>query len=169
MTVKITGVRKLDKKLQRLKTKSRKKIIRAGARAGLGVAAKEMKGDVPPRFKAARKAMGFTLRKEKGNGPKQTVGKVGVGVGKKRAKLQADAAKEQATRSGGGVGISGFNFHWWILGTGERTTKAGKSTGRMKAQLPNFAAMSVSKSRGKISRKVEENVRKGLKREAAKA
>jgi hypothetical protein len=88
---------------------------------------KAVKARVPLDMKDAKKTMGMTVNAK---GGKQTA-KVGAAVGR------GAKAQSKSSRTRPGVGIGGRNIHWFILGTAQRATKAGKNTGAMPSQMPD--------------------------------
>lgn len=153
----ITGLEEIHAAMGNLTGKPVERVMTAALRAGLNVVNKQMKADLSPTVKDARKAV-----KTKVKGGRKPVAKVGFGVGRKKKKTQT--LKVQKKRSGG-VGIGPQNVHWWVAGTKERRTgftKSGKlsvaarrghvlhSTGRMPAMQPGLARMAYAKTAGKI-------------------
>lgn len=131
----LTGVKELDEKLEQLKLGVANKIARPALTKAARHLLKSAKAKVPPDMKAAKRALGLVVDTKGGKSRNQQRAKVGAGVGK--------ANKFEAKRSGknsGGVGISGKNIHWFVLGTGERKTKSGKSSGSMPPQMPKLMA-----------------------------
>jgi hypothetical protein len=135
----LTGLKELDAKLRNLANRELRKIARAGIKAGLREMAKGIRREIPAQYKDAKKAIGVNARKARvGDAKGQYQAKVGAGVGKK--------AKAPAERSGSGVGLSAANIHWAILGTGERHTQTGASTGAMPAILGGIVQRGVATS-----------------------
>ncbi len=119
----LTGVKQLDRHLKNLERKTGNRIARGALSKGAQIGSKAVKKEIPSRQKSARKAIGWTVKKNK---QKVTEAKFGT-VGKRSASLK------RGKKHSGGVGISKRNIHWLILGTGERTQKkTGKSVGKMK-------------------------------------
>lgn len=139
----LTGHKELDRMLRKLADKTAKKAAAGGVRASLTPVAQAMRKGVtasgaPADVKrAARKTIKAKVKKSRG-----FVGsaKVGFGVGKQRE------AKRSGKRTGG-VGISGANVHWFVLGTGQRQTASGRSTGSIDPALSGIAADAVQASR----------------------
>lgn len=126
----ITGDKELDAKLESLKVGAANKIARPAMMKAARLLLKKIKADVPANYKNLKRAMGMAVDQKGGRFKDEQRAKVGAAVGK--------ASKSEVKRSGrnkGGVGISGSNIHWLLLGTGPRTTKAGKSTGQMPKSL----------------------------------
>jgi hypothetical protein len=129
----LTGQDDIDKQLSKLKIGVANKVARPALTKAARHLLKATKAKVPPDKKPMKRAMGMAVDTKGGRNRNQQRAKVGAGVGK--------ASKAEATRSGkntGGVGIGGPNIHWAVLGTEDRTTKAGKSTGAMPPIMPNL-------------------------------
>ena len=163
----ITGDKAIDRRLANLSTRGSQRAITAGILAGMTPIAKAMRAAINATSASSelkregRKAVGKRFKKAKGGAKKGTrEAKVGFGVGKKR--------KKAADRAGGGVGISAANIQWPVLGTEERATKAGGSTGRMPAVFEGvtesaFAASkeaSMAAARAKISQVIMREAKK---------
>ena len=154
----LTGDKALDRKLKFLERKAANRAARAGLGKGARLAAKKIKAEVPSSLKSVRRAIGHSVKKGKGG---ITTAKAGAAVGK------ASKAKAPKRSSGGGVGISRANIHWWILGTGDRTQKTtGRATGKMPAHGVVKAA--VAKSMSSIKSAIREGVKSSLMRAAKK-
>ena len=161
MAESITGDRELDRKLGRLRQRVQTKLKKAAVRSALGVAAKEIKKNVPSRFKNVRRSIGWRLGKDK---QYVLAAKVGWRIGK-TARKAIDKGNRTSKK---GVGIGARNFHWWILGTGERVTESGKRTGSMPAQDGDIIRGSWSSAQPKVVTKLAESLKRGIEREAAK-
>jgi hypothetical protein len=118
--LKSTGFAELDSKLRFMATTAANRIVGTATRAGLRVAEKFIRDQIPSTIKTAiiakDKGIGSTTKKKSSNG---TSGKVGVGVGgtqKKAGSVQIDRGKRK------GVGVSARNLHWFAMGTAERFT-----------------------------------------------
>ena len=157
----LKGEKALRRKLKALDQKIAARIALQGTRKQMQALAKQMKQDIPGRFKEARKGIGWKATKGRAatrrNGFQAAIAKAGVGVGiKKGRRLNAifrkiKAQDDKAARGGRpGIGMGKFNFHWWIKGTKSRFTKGGKATGNTGARMPGFAAKSARKARGKM-------------------
>ncbi len=91
---------------------------------------REARGSIGKRFsRGGTNVLGRTTR---------PLAKVGFAVGKRKARerMISRAVKRHKERHGGvkskgGVGVSAANIHWFVLGTSERVTKAGRRTGRI--------------------------------------
>lgn len=119
----LTGVEECDKLLQSVGKKIGNRVARRVLNSGVRLAAKKIKAQTD--IRSVKKAIGGSVKKK--HRATEIVAKAGAGVAIKKSK----AAPKGGTR--GGVGIGAANVHWYILGTAERRTKAGKSTGRMPA------------------------------------
>jgi hypothetical protein len=123
----VHGYEIIDKKIELLIAKGSKAASRAGISKGMTIIARGIRKAVPPKQKSVKKAVGQRFKKTK---EKHKVdAKVGLGVGKRTQLKERDGKRP-------GVGISKQNVHWWELGTKQRTTKKGKSTGRMRKGPP---------------------------------
>ena len=162
MAESITGDRELDRKLGRLRQRVQTKLKKAAVRSALGVAAKEIKKNVPSRFKNVRRSIGWRLGKDK---QYVLAAKVGWRVGKTARKAKESEVNREGRK---GVGIGARNFHWWILGTGERVTESGKRTGSMPAQDGDIIRGSWSSAQPKVVATMAESLKRGIEREAAK-
>ena len=170
----IEGIEQLAANFNRLDFQAQK-IASSALKAGLNVVAQQIKADLSPKIKHVRKTVGVVLKRSVRNGLKAA--KVGFNVGKLRP--------EEAVRSGrnrGGVGISGENIHWWILGAGlsnpprVRKKLAGKPpTGTMATQqvtlVPNAYAKTkqtaLKAMQKAAARRLRDSVRE-LERKAAR-
>ena len=158
ITIKITGVKELDRKFKRLANKASKKVEAQGIRAGLRVIVKGIKSEIPPHMKDARKAIGSRFKRRKSGEVKAIAG---GGAGKKKA-------AQAGERSGKpGVGISAMNIHWFLLGTTDRTQK---TTGRRTGVMPAVDAVrrGFAKTEAAARAKITDTIRKGIAREAKK-
>lgn len=173
----LRGEKKLRRTLKTLEEKAAARIALAGTRKQVQELAKQMKRDIPGRFKTARKSIGWKATKgraaSKRNGKQAAIAKAGVGVGMKRQKRIALIAKQKAARAGRpGVGIGVGNFHWYIKGTGwksARVTRSGRDLGTTRAEAPGFAGKAARKAKGKIHLAGLREYRKRLTAEVAKA
>jgi hypothetical protein len=179
----LTGVRKLDRKLQALDRKVQKKLIRSAVNKALTIAKKAIQAEIPGRYPDLKKAVGKRLNKAKtGNQKGQTVGKVGAAVGM-NAKRRAKMAEKKGPRKRPGVGIGPENAHWFLVGTGQRTrgyrrirVKSGwrrkrtthpiQSTGRMKPVAPNAVKRGFEKSAAQQMEKIRSSLEDGIAKEA---
>ena len=155
----VTGVKELDRKLSRLRESVQRKISKAAVRKGLSEGAKEVKKGIPSQYKEARKAIGWTFRKDKRSGI--LTGKVGVAVGKKKAKLREWGEKVTAKRRAEGkkgLGVNPNTLHWFTTGTS-----------RAPQLFPRLAASGMRSAKGRIRAGMSDSFRKGIMREASKA
>lgn len=144
----ISGERELLKALKGIDEAMIDKVAPAGMRGYLRVTAKAIKGEVPGKFKSARKGIGSRFVK-KDKRTKKVVAKAGSQVAIKKQKRIAWGEQAKAKRGNKpGVGISANNIHWAILGTSQRTQeKTGRSTGKMEPLFPNVVRTGVLKSK----------------------
>lgn len=170
----LAGEKALMRALKRLDEKGSKNIAFKGTRKQVQALAKQMKQDIPSRFKNARKGIGWRATKgraaSKRNNKRAAVAKAGVKVGIKKAKIKALGEQHKASRGDRpGVGIGAANFQWWIRQTRSRRTNAGKYTGQMGGYLPGFAGKSAKRAAGKMHLAGLREYRKQLVIEAKKA
>lgn len=149
----LTGHKQLDRKLARLSKAPANRVAKAGLRAGTGKAARIMRKQLPSDLKHVRPAIGAKVKTKGG----ETTAKAGAGVGRKM--------KPPEARKRRGVGIGARNIHWLVMGTKERHTSAGKSTGRMP---PTDITSAVKASESTISSAIEKACEKQLAKEVAK-
>lgn len=135
----LQGEKELKRRILALERGAAKKIMAPATRDSLKVIAKHMRREVPSDMKNARRGIGWRFKR--GRIKQSVTAKVGVTVGKKKAKLKAIQDAAMGDRRGrGGVGIGARNFHWAVMGTGNRFRKNGEPTGAMRAKFPNFAS-----------------------------
>ena len=159
----MTGVEELDKKLAQLKLGAANKIARPALTKAARLLLKKMKAGVPPDKKDMKRALGMVVDAKGGKSKNQQRAKVGAAVGK--------ASKSEAKRSGknsGGVGISGQNIHWFLLGTQKRTTDSGKNTVTMPPQLPGLVKDATSSVKSEMLSVMKSEVETRLAQLAAK-
>jgi hypothetical protein len=175
MAKSIYGDKKLDRKLKELGGKAADRIAHAGVRKSVQVVAKAIKKDVPPRFKNARKGIGWKATKghKASKYRKNTVkpqSKAGVGVGMKKAKRKKLAEEHKAKRIGNkrGAGIGAGNFHWWVIGTKNRVNRKGVNLGGTRAMMDGMAMKASMSARGAIKTAMAKEVSRQLLKEAAK-
>lgn len=162
MAAVVTGIKELDARLKSLDEKVQRKLGKRAVSAALRVLAKSIKAQVPPSNKSVRKAINSRFSKTKGGANRGlTEAKVGAGVGKQK--------KPEGRGKRPGVGISGNNVHWWILGTQERQTKAGHLTGAMPAIGLNIVKDGFKAGEAEAESKIIQNLREGIEREAKRA
>lgn len=161
MAKSITGVRELDRRLRRLDDKVARRLASAAVRSGLRLLVKEIKSGLPTELKEAKTAVGWRFKKSTTRDGKDA--KVGFGVGKRSSEAK------RSGRNSGGIGITKQNVHWFVLGTPSRTQETtGRSTGRMPGILENVVPRSVLSGSAGAVRKMQQNLRKGIEREARK-
>lgn len=127
MRMSIHGIAAFDQRLQRLKDRVQKKLIRNAMTAGLRIVAKAIKKELPSKWKAGRKGIGQSVKNDKTG---VVVGKAGVGAGIKRKRSAKITAEAKFNRSGKkkGVGLGVANIHWFLMGTENRYTGAKSGT-----------------------------------------
>jgi len=152
MTEFLTGDKQLDRNLKILGDKVAQKAVGSGIRAGLGEVRKGIRANTDNVSARATIAARFKRRRKQG----QTVAKVGAGVGKRK----------EHSPTGGGVGISKQNAHWYFMGTKARTTRSGANRGQMPASpavafgfIQNSGAAMI-KMRLKIAAMIEKEAKK---------
>ena len=163
MVAAITGDAGLMRALKTLKDSAAKRAMQRGLNKGAQEGRKAVKASVPSRYKEIRKAIGWRAIKRSKN-KNEPGAKIGAAVGK-RGKSSKTSAKIRTGRKG--VGISKKNIHWWFLGTQQRTTKAGKQTGRMPAQNDAVSVV-LRKNGGRISQVIKTYTWQGFQKEVAK-
>jgi hypothetical protein len=148
---------------------TQRRTLRQATSKGLRVLQKSVKAEIPSEWKQVKPLIGVRMLKAvAGQDP---AGKVGAGVGKQTKARKARAADRAAQgRSGAkkGVGISASNVHWPILGTGQRQTKSGKSTGRMPPQIPDIVKNGVRAGYPQAVTVMIGAVQEGIDKEASK-
>jgi len=170
----LDGEKALMRALKYLEEKASKNIAFKGTRKQVQALAKQMKQDIPSRFKNARKGIGWRATKgraaSKRNNKRAAVAKAGVKVGIKKARIKSLGEQHKASRGDApGVGIGAANFQWWIRRTRSRRTNAGKYTGQMGGYMPGFAGKSAKRAAGKMHIAGLREYRKQLLIEAKKA
>lgn len=160
----LVGIDDLDAKLADLQLSAANKIVRPALTKGARYLVKKIKSRVPPKKKDAKRAIGFVVDAKGGKSKNQQRAKVGAGVGK--------AFKSIPKRSGknsGGVGISGRNIHWFILGTKERVRDTdGRSTGAMPPVLSGIVKQATAQESSAYQSIVRTEVMARLEKLAAK-
>lgn len=140
----LTGNKEIDQILQTMEVGAANKIARPALTKGARILLKAQKVGVPPDKKYIKRALGMRVDAKGGATKDQPRAKVGAGVGnaakasKKRETVDLGKGTNTKIRRVSGVGISGRNIHWALLGTESRTTDAGKSTGAMPPQVPGL-------------------------------
>lgn len=160
----IEGIDEVLYSLEGLSAKAGNRVLFAGLRGALGVIAKRMKSDLDPKVKAARRWVGFKVKRRG-----KIEAKVGFGVGRKLSDMVKIAGKRKQGRPG--VGISAINVHWWITGTEPRkrtSLKGAPPTGQMPAMQPGLAASAALAVAGQARQKAIVNASKQLDKEVRK-
>ena len=152
----VTGFKKIDKKLKRLATTGSKRIGQAMVSSLMTEVSKGIRKAIPPKQRSVKKTLGRKLKKNPETGMHE--GKVGLGVGKRtKSKKQRDPKKP-------GVGISKQNVHWFILGTDHRFTQNAEYTGKM-PEAPPWVKTGYYASKTIAARKSREAGRRKLLQE----
>jgi hypothetical protein len=156
----LTGDNRLLKTLNKTRDSVARKAMRKGIGKAVRVIAKGIKSHVPVDMKQIKPLIGTKVGKAKVGSEKGLfTAKAGTGVGrtfKKVAKRGEVAGAKQK-----GVGISGRNIHWWIMGTGERRSRL-RNTGKMPAQAPDIVQQGFSSAAGEAKAVIAREVRAGL-------
>lgn len=152
MTDFLTGDKALDRALKEIGGKVAQKAVASGVRAGLGEMRKAMKAATPNA--SARKTIAARFKRKRKFGT--TEAKVGAGVGKH---------KGGHPPTGGGVGISKNNAHWYFMGTNSRVSGRGGRGVMPKADAIRIGA-GVSGASALL--KLQNKTRQVLEKEAAK-
>ncbi len=179
--LKSTGFAELDSKMRFMTTGGANRIVGMAARAGLRVAEKYIRDQIPATVRNGivnkDKGIGSTQKKKSTNG---TSGKVGVGVGGTQKRAAANSLQRGKRR---GVGISARNLHWFAMGTADRFTGstrirtkmakavgARRSNGKMvkftgkidKAKFGGFVQRGMMAGKSAILEKMRSSVEKNL-------
>jgi len=168
----VEGMEEIRKKLESLKDKGGRRILKAALRAAVNEIGKEMRRQLPANVKEGRTAIRGLVK-----GTKRVTAKVGVHVGKGRARQQ-----KNNTPTKGGVGIGAPNVHWWIRGTKDRyrgqkrrasagVARPGKSlqpTGRMPGFAEGLAMRAAIKAAPAAQRSMAMRAKKQFDKEIAK-
>lgn len=162
------GVSGLDKQSKSLKNqlsafdeRIRTKITKRAVGKALRVIRDGIRDQVPPKFAEIKRLIGERLVLIAGQSD-LTQGIVGAGVGSTN-KL----ADKHRTHSGG-VGIGGKNIHWFIVGTKERHTSSGRSTGSMPPQVPDVVRNGFEASKASAVREFMTDMQRGIDEERQK-
>ena len=167
----LQGLNNLVANLNYLALQTSKKAGRAGINAALTVFAKQSRKEInsspasPSAKRAARKTISKRLKRA---GIYFTTGKVGFGAGPQRKSKKAKAAARAKDKSRRGVGISSSNIHWFVLGTKERQTASGKSTGAMPKIFDGVIQRAVQSSLAKALDAAQKKIAQVIAVEAAK-
>ena len=134
-----TGIKEIDRKLDKLARRDANKIARSAINAGLTVLTKAIRTNlngenISPELKSA---IQDTVGKRLETGPKAAKNgasaKAGFGVGKNtRAKLKRLEKRKSERGERRGVGVNARNVHWFAMGTKRRITKKGHRLGSIK-------------------------------------
>jgi len=155
----ITGDKQVLRILKHLQSPTaRRRAMMSGLVPAGRVGAKHAKGQIPTEYKGVRAAMKSRAMKVRES--KEAAVKIGAGVGKQRPVKTRGANRP-------GVGISSANVHWWFLGTTQRQTKSGKSTGAMPAQEDSVGLL-MSGAASSMIIAARRGAKKGVDREVAK-
>lgn len=171
----ISGDKQLLKAFRKINIEMRDKVAPAAMRGLLRVVTKQVKKEIPAKYKIARKLVNHRFVK-RDKVTKATVAKTGFKVGmtgKRVATLRKNKAYMKATfrnTAGRGVGLSLETLHWFIFGTQQRFNKSvgNRATGKMPALLENTVAKGWAASKPAALAKFKELARKELKRQIAK-
>jgi len=162
--IEIKGLDDLTRAYNRMTDDLGKQLARAAIRSGLQVVAREIKKRLDPRIKHVKHTIGVRFRASPTRGI--TAAKVGFNVGAKKG-TSISAIYARSGRNRGGVGISGSNVHWFIVGTGERFRRQpgvsrkrkvqdpSRRTGAMPAQQPGLVADAYRSSSGAVLSKMQ--------------
>lgn len=161
----LQGEREFRRLLDSLKSRVSGSLGTKAVNAGLRIIRTAIRNEIPPSLKDAKKAIGSGFKKGRKKDVKEA--KVGAGVGQKRKAIAKKAAKQQEKRGkkgSSGIGIGVANIHWFILGTGPRAHKSGKSTGTMPALLRGIVRSGFSKAQAAALAAIEAVLRGGIKK-----
>jgi len=150
----LSGDKQLIRKLSHLKGRGAQKATDAGLRAALTPVGKALRAAVnasgasPELKRAARASIGQRFQRRA-----KVRGKVGFGVGKPAKKKRMTAHQRNVYGQGGaglvrGVGVSATNIHWFVLGTDQRVTSAGRVTGSIEDVFSGVTDTAVDASIG---------------------
>lgn len=157
MSVRITGVKKVDRRLKRLALKDAKRIGRAAINKGMTPVVKEIRKATPKGPTGTlKKAVGKRNKKNRRTGIQEA--KVGYNVGLKHRKAKPGAKRKPKKRAP--------HAHLFGIGTKSRSWKSGKSTGRMpgnKAVGKAYRA-SAQKSLAVMKQSVDDGIKKAARK-----
>jgi len=173
----LLGDKELTRKLAHLSKKGSKKAIGAGVRAGMKPIVKALRAAInmapasPELKREAHKTIGARFGKIKRIQERHA--KVGFSVGKRAAAIKrAVAARGKriaaAGKSGGGVGISARNIHWFVLGTDERAQKSGHPTGKIANMFGDVTRLAFASSMVASVNAARKKIHQVIQREARK-
>ena len=183
----IIGQKDLERTLNRIGTKGGSSVSRAAMTAAMGplkkqirigvnamrvFAGKTKRGKVkftnPTALKrAARATIGSSVKKQSGT----YVAKAGFGVGKQtKAQKGRSSGRSYLGKAGvlKGVGISKTNIHWATLGTKQRHTQGGHSTGKMPDFLSGIIPRAAMAAKSAMVQAAAAKAKIALKKEAQK-
>lgn len=160
----LTGVKECDAMLKAVGVKVGNRAARSVLAKGVRLSVKRIKAQVPSSHKSVRKAIGGSVKKQKGGADRGiTKAKAGAGVAKKNAPPKGGTK--------GGVGIGPANVHWYVLGTKERTvTTTGQKAGAMPAHpiVKDAMASGGGEIVGMMKREMRPAIERETKKEAAR-
>jgi hypothetical protein len=137
INLRVLGVKKLLRQLKHLRVSQARRIMASSMMAGARVVRNNARRSVPMKFRHVRPHIHIKQMRGKGRYPVRI--KIGSAVRMDKAKQSAEHRRRVGNRPrGSGVGISGQNWHWPVLGTGPRYTKTGAYRGRMPVMQPDF-------------------------------
>ena len=141
----VTGIKEIDRKLDGLANKEKRKIVRASTNAGMTAFSKVLRTTVSaeaisPQLKRAMKlTIGRRFWRAR-LGQDGMAAKVGFGVGKRKS-------PKRSGRNKSGVGIGSRNVHWFALGTRVRRVKqTGQQVGRIRQVRAMKKAMATGRT-----------------------
>lgn len=153
MVAVVEGSREVRRSLEAFRKSVQTRIVKSAQRTALSGLAKDIKAELPGKYKAARQGIGHSLRKgRKGI----TEGKAGVAVGIRGARRNRMADKSSAKSAGRngkrrGVGIGWNNLQWFIMGTTNRFHKTTKHpTGKMAFDPAVRTLMTTAWAKGRV-------------------
>lgn len=166
----LIGAKELERRLAYLAGEGSSRVARAGTSAMAtplkqGIRRQVNAASVDPGMKkAVRTTIGSKVKR---NADGSYGLKAGLGVGKP-SKAKKAKARERASGSRPGVGISSANIHWVILGTANRRTKGGAYRGRLPAQFAGVVPNGVASAIPAAMEKSAEKAKIALHKEALK-
>jgi len=154
----VEGMEEIRKKLESLKDKGGRRILKAALRAAVNEIGKEMRRQLPANVKEGRTAIRGLVK-----GTRRVTAKVGVHVGKGRSKQP-----KNNTPSRGGVGIGAPNVHWWIRGTAIRATSDGSDRGKMPGFAMGLAMRAARRAGPRAQQAMKKRAKKQFDKEIAR-
>lgn len=149
MNLRVLGVKKLQRQLKHLTTSQARRIMASALLAASRPVRDNARRAVPQKFRHVRPHINIRSMRGKGSYPVRI--KIGSAVKMNKAKQATEHRRRVGNRPrGSGVGISGQNWHWPVLGTAKRYTKSGRYTGRMPKMVPDFMAKVWASSQGQF-------------------